>query len=415
METKKLIMVTGKNNNKFYNMIPQGDGNWLAQWGRVGVTKMEKNYDSSVFEKKLREKKKKGYVDITDLAVDNGGNGSAATKSSPVAKGSLLSRTVANIITTLQRYAKKSVSQNYLVTVEGVTQAMCEEAQRKVDELAGMVCKFCGTEDFNNKLLEIFQVLPRRMKKVQDFLVPFRYVDNDDKVIYLKKFMQREQDTLDQLAGQVGAHQAQKATGGTSLDDTLKGLGLEARDATADEITKIKKMVSDSDVKRQVARIISVENKNTQKVFDSHVDKASNKKTKWFWHGSRNENWFSIISTGLLIRPSGAVITGAMFGNGIYFASRARKSLGYTSLRGSYWASGSSNVGFMAVYDVHLGREYRIKRHNSECYKFSPNYLKRKGGFDSVVAEKGADLYNDEFIVYSKDQCTVKFIVEFKS
>jgi poly [ADP-ribose] polymerase len=37
-----------------------------------------------------------------------------------------------------------------------------------------------------------------------------------------------------------------------------------------------------------------------------------------------------------MIRPSGAVYTGSMFGDGIYFADKAAKSIGYSSLSGSY-------------------------------------------------------------------------------
>jgi poly [ADP-ribose] polymerase len=43
------------------------------------------------------------------------------------------------------------------------------------------------------------------------------------------------------------------------------------------------------------------------------------------------------MQTGLLIRPSGAVHTGSMFGDGIYFADKAQKSIGYSSLSGSHW------------------------------------------------------------------------------
>lgn len=47
-------------------------------------------------------------------------------------------------------------------------------------------------------------------------------------------------------------------------------------------------------------------------------------------------------------------------GYGLYFAPRARKSVGYTSLRGSYWAGGHSNYGFMALYEVVYGKPYDV-------------------------------------------------------
>ena len=33
----KLLMVTGDNNNKFYNMHDNDDGTFTVQWGRVGT------------------------------------------------------------------------------------------------------------------------------------------------------------------------------------------------------------------------------------------------------------------------------------------------------------------------------------------------------------------------------------------
>ena len=69
------------------------------------------------------------------------------------------------------------------------------------------------------------------------------------------------------------------------------------------------------------------------------------------------EQFGSIIRQGLLLNPN-AVITGKMFGNGIYFAPSARKSFGYTSCSGSYWARGNDNTGFMGLYATAYGDPY---------------------------------------------------------
>ena len=136
-----------------------------------------------------------------------------------------------------------------------------------------------------------------------------------------------------------------------------------------------------------------------------------NKTTDLLWHGSRTENWWSIISTGLKIRPSNAIYTGSMFGNGIYFANKADKSAKYTSLSGSYWAHGSDSVGYLALYEVYLGKCKDITHHTSSCYDLDYNKV-NKEGYDCVFAHGGADLVNDEIIVYRPEQCTVKYIVE---
>lgn len=99
------------------------------------------------------------------------------------------------------------------------------------------------------------------------------------------------------------------------------------------------------------------------------------------------------------------------FGDGIYFADKAQKSIGYSSLRGSYWAHGGDNKAFLALFDVHLGTQKEILHHDSSCYKLSNNVLK-KDGYDSVFAKGGADLRNNEYIVYKPEQCTVSHLIE---
>ena len=38
--------------------------------------------------------------------------------------------------------------------------------------------------------------------------------------------------------------------------------------------------------------------------------------------------------------------------------------------------------------------------------------LKKRGDYNSLFAEGGADLRNNEYIVYNQNQCNVKYIVE---
>ena len=136
-----------------------------------------------------------------------------------------------------------------------------------------------------------------------------------------------------------------------------------------------------------------------------------------FWHGSRNENWLSILESGLVLRPANAIINGKMFGYGLYFADQCQKSLNYTSLRGSYWAGGNDRKAYLALYQVHLGKQLVYKKHDASCYDLNAKKLVRRRGFrqkryDSVFAKGGVDLINNEYIVYRNTQCTVRYLVE---
>ena len=62
-----LIMITAANNNKYYRMLPKDDGTFDVEFGRVGASCQHANYPVSQWDKKYREKVRKGYVDQTDL------------------------------------------------------------------------------------------------------------------------------------------------------------------------------------------------------------------------------------------------------------------------------------------------------------------------------------------------------------
>ena len=233
----------------------------------------------------------------------------------------------------------------------------------------------------------------------------------------MKKCWLEEQATLDVMRGQVelkASQKEQKENSSTTIN-LLQTMGLNIKSVREQSVINlIKKMMGDN--AKQFYQAYRVTNINTQAAFDQFLHQVSNKKAELFWHGSRNENWLSILKTGLVLRPANAVITGKMFGYGLYFADKFKKSLNYTSLRGSYWAKGSQDKGFLALYDVHIGNQLKIKNHQSWCYDLSENNLKKRGKmYDSLFAEGGADLINNEYIIYNQAQCTVKYIVEVRN
>jgi poly [ADP-ribose] polymerase len=121
------------------------------------------------------------------------------------------------------------------------------------------------------------------------------------------------------------------------------------------------------------------------------------------------------VNSGLVLRPTNAFITGKMFGYGIYFATKARKSIGYTSLRGSYWANGSSNSAFMGLYEVAYGTPYNVHSFDSKYYDFNYEKLQQAcKGANCLHAHAGKMLQNDEIIVYQQPQTTIKYLVEIR-
>jgi poly [ADP-ribose] polymerase len=398
IEEKRLIMVTSVNNNKFYNMKRLGTGSFEVAYGRVDKTCVTRTYPMSMWDKKYNEKIRKGYKDVTNLYMEDN---TPVTTTVDVA-----SNDTTGLLRRLQRFATGSIRRNYSVTSEKVTQAQIDKAQDFLNILSGLVTQNAFVAyDVNNYLLELYHAVPRLMANVRDHLLePQGFID----VSRAKQLVVTEQANIDVMAQQVRTH---IPSAGNAVE-----INIEVHEATGKDVDLVRSEAEEES--HRIRRVYQVINLETQANFDHDLAEAlasssERGKLKLLWHGSRNANWLSILDTGLLIRPTGVLTTGSMFGDGIYFAPRFRKSMGYTSLRGSYWADGRDDVAYMALFHVRVGKQLRMTRHDSSCYSFNRGYLDRKGGYDSVyAARKGGFLLNDENIVYAPAQCTVAYLVE---
>lgn len=400
IKPRYLVMVTASaNNNKYYKQIPHGD-TWTAEYGRIGASPQRREYPMSQWESKYREKINKGYKDQSDLVEDL----IQVEKPKKSEYREIENKVIAEIVERLQAMAKKAISENYTISSNKVTKAMIDEAQ---DVLTSLMAKK-RIDSFNNTLLRLFTVIPRRMSNVQDYLAK----STKD----FSEIIQKEQDLLDVMKGQVVQKQVveEAQDTGEQQDITiLEQLGLVFEECSEKDIKTIKKALGESAHKFHKAW--KVTNLKTQERYDKFVKENNIKDTKLLFHGSRNENWWSIIGSGLVLKPTNAVITGKMFGYGIYFAPKAQKSLGYTSLSGSYWAKGSSNSGFMALMDVAYGKPYDVHSFDSKYYDFNYDKLQKAcPGANCLHAHAGSMLRNDEVIVYQESQVTIKYLVELK-
>ena len=381
-------------------MIPKGD-HFVAEYGRVGASCQTRSYPISCWQGKYNEKLRKGYVDRTDLVED------LIKKEKPSSGDGykeIEDKAIAEVVARLQNMARKAVADNYTVSSAVVTMAMVAEAQRQLAKLADMAA--ASVDEFNHELINLFGIIPRKMGNVSSYIAtqPSDY----------GKIIEREQDLLDVMKGQIYVPNENDEDGpvlSQSEQTILEAKGLVFADVTTDDIAVIKSALGSCQDK--FCRAWRVTNLATQKRFDEYV--KDNVETKLLWHGSRNENWWSIVGSGLVLRPTNAVITGKMFGYGIYFATKARKSLGYTSLSGSYWAHGSSPSAFMGLYEVAYGKPYDVYSFDSRFYSLNYEGLQRLcPGANCLHAHEGQMLRNDEIIVYQECQTTIKYLVELK-
>ena len=396
-----LILVSGDvNSNKYYNLFPEGN-QFRVVYGRVDSTKTEKYYPMSKWTSQINSKLKKGYQDVTDLKKDLVEEISSANPENPYKE--IENAAVRAIVEKLQNLARETIQKNYTVKASAVTQDMVDAAQKIIDILANS----CSTvKEFNDNLLKLFTVIPRKMGNVRDYLAS----QQED----FAKIISKEQDLLDVMRGQIYIKPENEPveTGEKKQQTVLEELGLEMEETTADDVALIKTLMNESASKFRKAW--KVKNLKTQERFDKFVAENDIKDTRLLFHGSRSENFWSIIKTGLVLRPTNAVITGKMLGMGIYFAPKCQKSIGYTSLSGSYWAHGGSNVAYMALFEVAYGTPYDVYSFDSKYYSLDYNKLQQFCPGANCVhahADRGM-LRNDEIVVYKEDQLTIKYLIE---
>jgi Poly(ADP-ribose) polymerase catalytic domain/WGR domain len=138
----------------------------------------------------------------------------------------------------------------------------------------------------------------------------------------------------------------------------------------------------------------------------------SDSNTGLLFHGTRSVNVRGIMKEALRMPKElvGVVITGAMFGPGLYFADDWKKSAGYTSLMNSYWSRGSGAVAgrgaFMFAMDVALGRPFVAPK--------AHGYVAPPDGHHCVFGKAGdSGVQNNEFIVFDRTQQQIRYLAEF--
>jgi poly [ADP-ribose] polymerase len=414
-----LVCVDGRNNNnKFYEMKQVDNYNFVAAYGREGVTRTEHTYPmgrwQGVYNKRVNKRHGKSYDDVTHLKtvditpVDDDVDADLTDLIDDIKVRGLVSR--------LQAFAKGSISRNYEISSQDVTQAMLDRAEEVLSQLSGLLYASTlqvSNSDVNDYLEQLYIAVPRRMANVRDHLLDF---GNQLDIQEAKALYNLEQANIDVMSGQVRAGTRAKAPAKKQADkrNVLDDMGVIMRMATAEEVRKVKALGDAS----KIGTVFAVENKETQTAFNARMAAmdvlgGNHLRTAMYWHGSRNENWLNIVDLGLRIRPPGVASTGAMFGLGIYFADLFDKSLNYTSYRGSYYAQGSQDTGFMALYEVQIGNQYEIGRHSNSYYDLNSASLEKRG-YDSVWGKSGYSLINNEYVIFLASQCTVTYLVQLR-
>lgn len=385
-----LTMITTVNNYKFYHLMQSSENSpVIVEYGRIGNSSISKaQYNPSEYDKKLKEKLRKGYIDQTSIYINkNVTSDNIINEEENTENEKLRNKESVELFQLLYSYAKMVVEQACISS--NITQEMVDCSKKYLNELYNVQT----VNEFNNILMKLMSISPRRCSDVNSMLAK-----NTDDFI---RIIRREDNLINAMSALV-----KPVIYKTSVKD-FATLNIEIYEANEKQKEQVMKHL-DSDLQKKVHKIYRVINPDHKKRFNEYIEKNNIKKVNQYWHGSGNENWLSIIQTGLLLKPN-AKITGKMFGNGIYFAPKAKKSWNYTSYNGTYWRKGSSDTAFMGLYATAYGNPLNC----DSAYSYTEKEVLLKG-CNCVHAHAGKSLLNDEIIFYNESAMLLNYIVEFK-
>ena len=409
---------TGKlmNSYKYWTAKLYDDGNWTAEWGRVGCENPDSgtwNESKKTLDSVVKSKIKKGYTHQKTIgeAVAQSGSGNVVkntdlhaiaraqlVKSSSPVLDRLIKRFVdANVhkITSSTQITYNSTTGLFttplgIVTMEGLT-----EARDLLADLAPFVRKQRFDNTADAILCKYLRIIPQAlgMKRFTTAtLIP------DDNAL------QKQNDLIDSLESSYQAMTTAPTTAATPAkkQETVFQVDLDVLNDAAE------RRRLESYFENSKKRMHGYDNVRVREIFKVNIHEMTNRfesKTtpiKEVFHGTSQANCLSILKSGLKVSPpSTAAIAGKMFGNGIYGAINSTKSLGYTFNR---WGQGGvGDAGWLFICDFAMGKIYETR------YSCNPQH-----GYDSVWAKAGASLANDELIVYRNSQVRIKYLLECK-
>ncbi len=384
-----LVMITPDNNNKYYTMSYDGvSATFNIERGRVEVTKIvESPKPISQYDKVLRSKLKKGYKDVTHL-VGVEIKGDTSFKKEKDSK-------VQNFIELMERYRNNLVSSTY-TKASAVTKAQVDEAQRILDELLNSKNK--SDTEKNELLVDLYSVIPRKMKKVQEHLIPN---------IKLEDILTKEQDNLDAIGSTVDTASL------TQHDNTLlSNIGLHMESVDPSSVKEIQYLLDqkpyygNNPLRKMDIDVYKVVNEKENKIYDRKKAELPIKDSKFLIHGTRNSSVLSIFEQGLKIRPTGNFhFAGKAYGDGNYYSETVAKSLNYT---------GSDKDKVLLIYEVLVGKPFVYSGwYRGNSFPLTEKELAKRG-FHSTFVEAGNGLLNSEIIVYNEQQQRLAYVIHIK-
>lgn len=416
-EKKYLTRIDPETNRyEFYKITPYNMGPRTiacgGSFGRIGSdnkdldseTVIKTPYPSCMYWIRYYEKLNQGYQDMSDYIIEEDEElQNMFSQDDPSESASDLA---AELYNKLRGFAKDALSSqmdvNFLTEKSPFTKKQISNSWKIWKSLG--TCK--TVDEFNKKLLELISISPRKIDKyrgqtINSLLAPVAKTGEEQMEIFAD-IINREESLIQAMEAVTSTTNKFSKTPVTSPFGNI-----EISEPDQKEIEMVKSHLSDN-LKPLVKKVYRIHAVDQQEKYDLYRAENNIAETKLLWHGSRNENWISIIKNSLMLNPN-AVITGKMWGSGIYFAPSSMKSWGYTS-RGK-WTGGNANTVYMGLYETAYGNPY----YPTKLMNGTKEFLKKENA-DCIHAKSSVcGLLNDEIIYFSEEAVCIQYLVEFET
>ena len=419
-----LIMVnSGENNNKFYELELKDNGDVHKRWGRVGTagsSSITFGGGESEFNKVKRGKERKGYKETDiDLEVEEETTNSTGNimdiamkqiktdDESKLLIKRLVDKNIHNITSNTKitfdiktGYFKTPLG---IVTKTGVDKAI--DLLHKIERL--IIDKTFDNKD-KSKFIKLnedyFTQIPTKIKTLRDFN---NFLTTNDKIIEQLDICNALIDSIEIIVKEKEKIKAKKS--GKKIKEekifntTVKLLKNKKEFKRINDYFEKSKNRQHgySNNNSKISNIYKVSLGEEEKNYRSDLSNQME-----LFHGTKVANLLSILKGGLLMpKYSPGAVTGYMYGMGLYFASQSTKSLNYCD--GGHWNNAKKQDKiYMFIADVAMGK-YEIPS--------SWHSKKPKPGYDSFWAKSGqSGVMNDEMIIFNNNQIKLKYILEIE-
>lgn len=464
------------NNNKYYNLEVQvaknGEARIFTQYGRVGGTAAKEyrvcdsqSHAETEADKIIKAKTKKGYVEVKLVKADVGSDVGKSKVDNTAVSVDALKKAGVQVKEEAAEASKLHVEVQDLVrTWFGVTQEFielnldtkkCPLGQLSIDQLT----KGRDILEEARKIIHMTKPDSKELNKLTNAYysnIPhnfgYRKLDADALRLDNDAKLDKAFDILDVFSDAKNVQAVISKKSAVDSQYATLNAKLEYVDPTEPTWKWLEAMVQETRAsnhgslgKLKVHKIFRVARNEEDKFFIANAEKIAKECGKFEpspiyanlvkkrpdvpkalqdlyakanilpgWHGTRRANMIGITTKGLLIRPSGVIHAGSMYGDGIYWAVHSTKSMNYCDVKGSYWAQGSNQTAYLFLGDVAFGSQKMA----GGSHMYTRNNIKPN---HSVWAKSGgaSGLYNDELITYTpsgpEQQHALRYIIEFET